>query len=104
MGVDRRDGGLDQEDVGAANRLGVAAVEIAVRERLELDPAELRAQRGRDRLCELRVRRPEKSRSRFLGVTSTSGKLPQAPGDDLATAASQAERQEPPAARRSTTR
>ena len=55
MGVDRRDRGLDQKDVGAANGLGVAAVGIAVREGLELDAAELGAQLRRDRFRELRV-------------------------------------------------
>ena len=56
MDVDGRDGRLDQEDVGAADGLGVAAVGIAVGERLELDPTDLRPQLRGDSLRELRVR------------------------------------------------
>ena len=42
--VDRLAARLDEEHVGAADRLEVAAVRLAVRERLELDVAELDAE------------------------------------------------------------
>ena len=54
--VDRLAPGLDDEDVGAADRLVVAAVRLAVRERLELDLAELHAELLGDPLRELRMR------------------------------------------------
>ena len=54
--VHRRAAGLDEEDVGAADRLEIAAVRLVVRERLELDVAELDAELLRDRRRELRVR------------------------------------------------
>ena len=54
--VDRLAAGLDDEDVGAADRLVVAAVRLAVRERLELDLAELDAELLGDPLREVGVR------------------------------------------------
>ena len=54
--VDGWTAGLHQEDVGAANRLAVAAVRLAVGERLQLDLSELDAQALGDSLREVRVR------------------------------------------------
>ena len=54
--VDRRTAGLDEEEVGAADRLAVAAVGLAVRERLEHDLAELDAELLGDRRGEIGMR------------------------------------------------
>ena len=54
--IDGWTAGLHEEDVGAANRLAVAAVRLAVGERLQLDLAELDAQALGDPLREIRVR------------------------------------------------
>ena len=60
--------GLDDEDVGAADRLVVAAVRLAVRERLELDLAELDA----ELLGDLRARAPGASGRRRASAASTA--------------------------------
>jgi len=54
--VDRPAAGLHEEDVCAADRLVVTAVRLAVREGLELDPAQLDAQVLGDLARKLRVR------------------------------------------------
>ncbi len=56
MLVDGRAPGLDEEDVGAADRLAVAAVGLAVRERLQLDLAEVDTEPLGDPLRELGMR------------------------------------------------
>ena len=86
MGVDRRDCGLHQKDVGATNGLGVAAVRIAVGEGLELDATELCAQRRRDRLRELRMRAAGEEPQPFGRRHCPRPELSQVPGDVLAAA------------------
>ena len=54
MLVDRRAAGLDEEDVGAADRLAVATVGLAVGERLQLDLTELDAEPLGDPLARAR--------------------------------------------------
>jgi hypothetical protein len=54
--VDRLASGLDQEDVGAADRLQVAAIGLAVGELLELDFTQLHPELSRDRLSQVVVR------------------------------------------------
>ena len=56
VAVDVADTGLDDEDVGAADRLVVAAVGLAVLERLELHVAELDAELLGDVLREIGMR------------------------------------------------
>ena len=69
MLVDRRAARLDEEHVGAADRLAVTAVRLVVRERVELDLAEVDAEPLGDPLRELGCERPEKTISRFCGVS-----------------------------------
>ncbi len=54
--VDRRGAGLHQEHVGAADRLVVADVDLAVREGLQPDPAELQPELVGDLLGQIGVR------------------------------------------------
>jgi hypothetical protein len=56
MLVDGDTARLDEKDVGAADRLHVARIRLAVLERLELDVAELEPEMLRDRACEIGVR------------------------------------------------
>ena len=49
---------LHEEDVGAADRLAEADVQLAVRERLQLDLAEREAEMLADRVRQIRVRPP----------------------------------------------
>jgi hypothetical protein len=56
VAVDRLGAGLDEEDVGAADRLLEATVRLAVGERAEVDGAELEAEPLGDLLREVRVR------------------------------------------------
>jgi hypothetical protein len=56
VAVDRRAAGLDDEEVGAADRLVVAAVRLVVLERLQLHLAELDAELIGDPLRELGMR------------------------------------------------
>src|SRR5207248_9925953 len=58
VAVDRLAAGLHDEEVGAADRLVVAAVALAVGERAQLDLAELDAELLGDPLRELRMRPP----------------------------------------------
>ena len=71
--VDRVAAGLDDEHVRAANRLLVAAVRLAVRERLQLRSR--RARRRAARRSAARASgfdRPEKTMSRFCGVSASA--------------------------------
>ena len=68
MLVDRRAARLDEEHVGAADRLAVTAVRLVVRERVELDLAEVDAEPLGDPLRELEAN-GEKTISRFCGVS-----------------------------------
>jgi len=61
---------LHDEDVGAADRLAVAAVRLVVGESLERDLSELDAEVTADVLGERPVRAPENSMSRFIGPSS----------------------------------
>ena len=67
--VDGLAAGLDDEDVGAADRLRVAAVGLAVRERLQLDVAELDVSVLRDFSASSGCERPEKSISRLRAAS-----------------------------------
>jgi len=64
--VHGRGTGLDDEDVGAPDRLQVAAVRLVVRERTELDIAELDAQFLGHRVRELRMRAAGKDHQPLL--------------------------------------
>ena len=55
VAIDRLGARLDDEDVGAADRFRVAHVRLVVRERSQLDVAELHSQLFRHALRELRV-------------------------------------------------
>ena len=59
--VDRRRAGLDEEHVGAADRLAVAAVDLAVRERLELHRAQPDSRRRAMPSASSGFERPENS-------------------------------------------
>jgi hypothetical protein len=58
-------GRLDDEDVGAADRLLVAAVDLAVGERLERDAAEVDAELVRDPAGQLGVRAAREQHQRL---------------------------------------
>ena len=60
--------GLDDEDVGPADRLAVAAVDLAVRELLQVDVAELDPQLVADPLGELAVRAAREEHELALGA------------------------------------
>ena len=64
--------GLDDEEVGAADRLDVAAVGLAVRERLELDLAELEPSCSAILCASSAWERPAKTISRFCGVSGSA--------------------------------
>ena len=69
--VDGRAAGLHEEDVGAADRLVVAAVRLVVRERLERRPRRARRRAARRSVCASSgCERPEKTISRFRGPRS----------------------------------
>jgi hypothetical protein len=78
--VHRRRARLDDEHVRSPDRLAVPAVHLAVRERLELDQAELETEPTRDSGGEPRIRAPGEDHKRAGRPTPQSVQAKTAPG------------------------